>query len=119
MFSLIWITDYDAPITEAGDYNVHYDVTAEIFDTYAIPKLRKPAKPPQSVKLAYGPLQFNEYLNYNDIIERIPSSHKIQSDKIISMENMPINDDNGQSFGWIIYRLTGQTADRDVLTVTF
>ena len=42
-----------------------------------------------------------------------PSNKVIQSDNLLAMEDLPINNDNGQSYGYILYRntatLTGGT----------
>ncbi|OXA37309.1 Beta-galactosidase-1-like protein 2 [Folsomia candida] len=96
--------DYDAPLTEAGDYTVKYEFAAELISQYENPKLRRPLRPIQSQKTAYPTLQLQRYLNYTDIIMEIPSSHKILQDKPVSMELLPINNGNGQTFGYIIYR---------------
>ena len=35
-----------------------------------------------------------------------PSNWVIQSDTLLAMEDLPINNDNGQSYGYILYRNT-------------
>ena len=35
-----------------------------------------------------------------------PSNKVIQSDNLLAMEDLPINNDNGQSYGYILYRNT-------------
>ncbi|CAL8085951.1 unnamed protein product [Orchesella dallaii] len=96
--------DYDAPLSEAGDYTRKYDLAAELIDMYENPKLRKPQRPAESNKAAYPTLGLQRYLTYSDVIERIPSSSKFQLERPVSMENLPMNGDSGQSFGYIIYR---------------
>ncbi|ODM89211.1 Beta-galactosidase-1-like protein 3 [Orchesella cincta] len=96
--------DYDAPLSEAGDYTRKYDLAADLIARYAIPQLRKPQRPAESTKAAYPTLGLQRYLTYSDIIDKIPSSSKFQLEKPVSMENLPMNGDSGQGFGYIIYR---------------
>ncbi|ODM98337.1 Beta-galactosidase-1-like protein 3 [Orchesella cincta] len=95
---------YDAPLSEAGDYTRKYDLAADLIARYAIPQLRKPQRPAESAKAAYPTLGLQRYLTYSDIIDKIPSSSKFQLEKPVSMENLPMNGDSGQGFGYIIYR---------------
>ena len=39
-----------------------------------------------------------------------PSNLVIQSDNLLAMEDLPINNDNGQSYGYILYRNTATLA---------
>jgi len=55
-----------------------------------------------------------KYLTYSDIIERVPDSHKVTSPKALSMEQLPINDGNGQSYGYVVYRKTTTINTGDV-----
>ncbi|ODM98203.1 Beta-galactosidase-1-like protein 2 [Orchesella cincta] len=96
--------DYDAPLSEAGDYTRKYDLAAELIERYQNPQLRKPDRPAESTKAAYPTLGLERYLTYSDIIERVPSTCKFQMERPVSMENLPMNGDSGQSFGYVIYR---------------
>ncbi|CAL8138698.1 unnamed protein product [Orchesella dallaii] len=96
--------DYDAPLSEAGDYTRKYELAAELIERYQNPRLRKPDRPSESNKVAYPTLNPERYLTYNDLIERVPSTSKFLLEQAVSMENLPMNGDSGQSFGYIIYR---------------
>jgi hypothetical protein len=50
------------------------------------------------------PTEMTEYLNYNRLMANVPGSHRVTSDKILPMEQLPINNGNGQSYGYVVYR---------------
>lgn len=100
----IFVADYDAPLTEAGDYTLKYNLASALIAEFANPQLHRPTRPPLSTKAAYATLQPQEYLTYNKIIDQVPASNKFQLSKPVSMEHLPMNEDSGQSFGYIIYR---------------
>jgi hypothetical protein len=102
----MYFPDYNAPLSEAGDYSPMYFYTAGIFDEYENPKLRRPLRPPQSVKASYGVIPIHSYLSYDDMIDRVPEASKVILDSPVTMEELPINDNNGQSYGYIVYRAT-------------
>jgi hypothetical protein len=91
-------------LSEAGDYTLKYEYATQLIEQYQDPKLRKPERPEESRKATYPTITPQKYLTYNDIISQIPDSHKVQMDAPVSMENLPINNGNGQSYGYIIYR---------------
>lgn len=98
------IKDYDATLSEAGDYTHKYNLAASLIEKYENPKLRRPNRPSESTKTAYPTLTPEKYLTYDDIIQRVPISNRVQLEKAVSMEELPINNNSGQSFGYIIYR---------------
>lgn len=102
--------DYDAPLSEAGDYMDKYHRARELIEIYQVPQLHRPEMIPESVKVAYPSVQLQNYLTYEDMLDQIPSSAKFVYQKPVSMENLPMNGDNGpfsgQSYGYIIYRKT-------------
>lgn len=71
---------------------------------YQEPRIKDTEMIPETTKVAYPTLRVQEYLTYDDIISQVPNSHKIKSNTPLSMENLPINDGNGQSYGYIVYR---------------
>ncbi|OXA43814.1 beta-galactosidase-1-like protein 2 isoform X2 [Folsomia candida] len=99
--------DYDAPLTEAGDYTAKYYKILEMSAIYAIPPLRRPPLPLESRKLAYPSIPLERYLSYSDILDQIPPTSKFQLEARTSMENLNMNNDGGQSQGYILYRKRG------------
>ncbi|CAL8109678.1 unnamed protein product [Orchesella dallaii] len=100
--------DYDAPLSEAGDYTTKYLLGKTLFELYQEPRIRRTEMIPESVKRAYPTVTLQQYLTYDDIISQVPSASKISAQQPISMENLPINDGNGQSYGYIIYRTNAE-----------
>lgn len=46
-----------------------------------------------------------------------PEGLKVQSDTLLAMEELPINDGNGQSFGFIVYRKVVKVRANSLLQV--
>jgi len=73
-------------------------------------------RPSESKKVDYPTLKLDKYLTYADLIDRVPSSHRVKNvEKAMSMEQLPINNGNGQSYGYIVYRkVLGELKNGDV-----
>ncbi|XP_012863076.1 beta-galactosidase-1-like protein 3 [Echinops telfairi] len=91
--------DYDALLTEAGDYTEKYFKLRELFrSTLAIPLPPLPDLVPKAVYPAVRPssyLPLWEALRYLD--------EPVKSILPINMENLPINNGSGQSYGFVLY----------------
>lgn len=99
--------DYDAPLSEAGDYTAKYEYAAVLVNQFENPVLSRPQRPVDSRKTAYPTMTLQKHLTYTDIIDQVPASHKVEMERCVSMELLPINNNNGQSYGYVIYRKTG------------
>ncbi|XP_058520068.1 beta-galactosidase-1-like protein 2 isoform X4 [Ochotona princeps] len=64
-----------------------------------------PLPPPPDLlpKMSYEPMKPSFYLSLWDALQYL---EPITSEKPINMESMPVNDGNGQSFGYILYETT-------------
>ncbi|KAF2887468.1 hypothetical protein ILUMI_18705 [Ignelater luminosus] len=94
--------DYDAPLTEAGDYTDKYTVTRNVIKTYNDIPTKLPALPEEIPRVAYETVKIVGELSLNEIISKV--EHHIKSHDLISMENLPINNNAGQSYGYVVYR---------------
>ncbi len=112
-FFRFYHADYDATLSEAGDYTEKYNLAATLIEKYENPKLRRPSRPAESTKIAYPTLTPEKYLTYDDIVQRVPASSRAQLSRAISMEELPINNNSGQSFGYIIYRKKANIVNGD------
>jgi hypothetical protein len=65
--------DYDAPLTEAGDYTNKYYACKDIVAKYNKVLTKVPSPPAMSNKMAYEPISVTGQLNFNQIIDRIVS----------------------------------------------
>ncbi|KAJ3628222.1 hypothetical protein MTP99_015542 [Tenebrio molitor] len=108
--------DYDAPLSEAGDYTGKYYIAKELIQQYNTIETLLPDQPELMERQAYASVDITERLNYADIIA---SSLMIESENPIPMEKLAINGNSGQSYGYIVYRQEGLNIPPDsVLTIT-
>ncbi|XP_065737624.1 LOW QUALITY PROTEIN: beta-galactosidase-1-like protein 2 [Phocoena phocoena] len=94
--------DYDAVLTEAGDYTAKYTGLRESFGSVSGAPL--PAPPDLLPKTVYEPVMPALYLSLWDALPYL--EEPVTSEKPVNMENLPINGGNGQSFGYTLYETT-------------
>ncbi|XP_071454617.1 beta-galactosidase-1-like protein 2 isoform X2 [Hetaerina americana] len=109
--------DYDAPLSEAGDYNEKYNIVERVVAKFNKIKTKLPQKPDESKKVAYPPVVMTQYLNFDDILEKIDASYKVKSTDLVSMEMIDINGGNGQSYGYINYQKKVNLSANSVMTI--
>eukprot|EP00095_Tigriopus_kingsejongensis_P008001 maker-scaffold269_size230758-snap-gene-1.34 protein:Tk08001 transcript:maker-scaffold269_size230758-snap-gene-1.34-mRNA-1 annotation:"hypothetical protein DAPPUDRAFT_58801" len=111
--------DYDAPLTEAGHYTEKYDRAAEMIalDDPLSPALTKPDRPEIVPPVAYPDITMAEYLDFTAIIDNIPTAAKEMSGDLLPMEQLALNNGNGQSYGYIMYRKQMALKSGDKLTI--
>ncbi|XP_075459493.1 beta-galactosidase-1-like protein 2 isoform X2 [Ascaphus truei] len=91
--------DYDAPLTEAGDYTSKYFKLQEIFSKFHAEPL--PPTPSLFLKESYGSVEMKHCVSLWDILHL--AGEPFQSEEPVNMENLPVNDGNGQSYGYTLY----------------
>uniref|UniRef100_A0A8C5PEC9 Beta-galactosidase n=1 Tax=Leptobrachium leishanense TaxID=445787 RepID=A0A8C5PEC9_9ANUR len=91
--------DYDAPLTEAGDYTSKYYKLRDLLSKYHVDPL--PPVPPLIPKATYGAVELKRCLSLWDVLAS--TGEPIRSEEPINMENLPVNDGNGQSYGYTLY----------------
>ncbi|XP_075384105.1 beta-galactosidase-1-like protein 2 [Tenrec ecaudatus] len=91
--------DYDAVLTEAGDYTAKYFKLREFFGSLSGSPL--PLPPDLLPKTTYEPLMPAYYLSLWDVLKYL--GEPIKCEKPVNMENLPVNDGSGQSFGYTLY----------------
>lgn len=111
--------DYDAPITEYGHYTAKYDTTQELIAAYdpLYSLIQRPTRPEIPSLTTYPDVTFSQYLPYWDLVKAVPGSAREVRVKPTPMEQLNINNGNGQSYGYIIYRKEVQISFGDVLTI--
>nr|XP_055212410.1 beta-galactosidase-1-like protein 3 isoform X6 [Gorilla gorilla gorilla] len=91
--------DYDAVLTEAGDYTEKYLKLQKLFQSVsATPLPRVPKLPPKAV---YPPVRPSLYLPLWDALFYL--NEPVRSRQPVNMENLPINNGSGQSCGLVLY----------------
>ena len=95
--------DYDAPVSEAGDYTAKYWALRGLLAAYQrdLP-VATPPSPPPTQRVAYDTVALDQHLTLDDLADRL--GYSIRSDDVLAMEDLPINEGNGQSYGFILYR---------------
>jgi len=102
--------DYDAPLTEAGDYTEKYEMVVELAEKYGFPKLKNPTRPALKGKGAYGTVKPGQYLTWDSLLDQLPSSSKFSLNKPTYMENLNMNNGSGQTYGFIVHRFASSEA---------
>ncbi|XP_068186745.1 beta-galactosidase-1-like protein 2 isoform X2 [Antennarius striatus] len=92
--------DYDAPLSEAGEYTPKYHLLKDLLSRYN-KEDHLPDMPAQHYKEAYEPAIMYQHLSLWDALSFTEGPFK--SPKPISMENLPVNNKNGQSYGYTLY----------------
>uniref|UniRef100_A0A8C2MV69 Beta-galactosidase n=1 Tax=Cricetulus griseus TaxID=10029 RepID=A0A8C2MV69_CRIGR len=94
--------DYDAVLTEAGDYTAKYTKLRDLFGTFS--GIPPPPPPELTLKMTYEPMRPSFYVSLWDALLHLEDP--IQSEDPINMENLPVNNGNGQAFGYVLYETT-------------
>lgn len=68
--------DYDAPLTEAGDYSAKYDIISECLKLALPVMARLPDRPSESKKKAFKALPITSYLTLGDLIDQVVCAKK-------------------------------------------
>ncbi|KAI1903367.1 hypothetical protein AGOR_G00026460 [Albula goreensis] len=100
--ALITSYDYDAPLTEAGDYTPKYHLLRDLFGRYHTKKL--PEMPPLRWKEAYEAAIMYQHLSLWDALQF--TGEPFRSMRSVNMESLPVNNGNGQSYGYTLYETT-------------
>lgn len=108
--------DYDAPLSESGDYTEKYYIVKDLLERHNVIKTKLPKMPKELTKIAYPSIKIDKSLTYGNIVNQLPSV--ISSPNLIPMELLNINNNSGQSYGYIIYRKKLNIPANSVLTIT-
>ncbi|KAF3692999.1 Beta-galactosidase-1-like protein 2 [Channa argus] len=97
-----YLSDYDAPLSEAGDYTTKYHLLRNVFSRYHTQPL--PELPSLRDKSAYQPVLVHRHLSLWDTLHF--TDKPLKSERPVNMENLPVNNKNGQSYGYTLYETT-------------
>ena len=99
--------DYDAPLSEAGNYTAKYYKTRELYlkgvASGIFPKTYLPDIPPAPSSFAFGKVAVEQMLPYEHILEHAIKFTNVK--KPVTMELLNYTKDYGQRFGWVVYRV--------------
>ncbi|NXN17899.1 GLBL2 protein, partial [Indicator maculatus] len=91
--------DYDAVLTEAGDYTSKFFKLRQLFSTIIDQPL--PLPPMIESKASYGAILMHQYISLWDVLPAL--LQPIKSELPINMENLHLNRSSGQSYGYVLY----------------
>ncbi|KAM6969770.1 beta-galactosidase-1-like protein 2 [Aplochiton taeniatus] len=98
--ALVTSYDYDAPLSEAGEYTPKYHLLRDLFSRYHRGE-KLPEMPALRYREAYEPSIMYHHLSLWDALSFAEEPFK--SPTPISMERLPVNNGNGQSYGYTLY----------------
>ncbi|KAJ8920373.1 hypothetical protein NQ315_005238 [Exocentrus adspersus] len=95
--------DYDSPLNEGGDYTDKYFSVKKLLEKYNPVKTYVPDPPDLIPKIAYPAVSIQKHLPIAETLDK-NAPYTINSETVIPMEKLDINDGSGQSVGYIVYR---------------
>ncbi|XP_070773584.1 beta-galactosidase-1-like protein 2 [Enoplosus armatus] len=101
--ALVQSYDYDAPLSEAGEYTPKYHLLRDLLSRYNRGD-DVPDMPALHYREAYEPAIMYQHLSLWDALSFTEGPFK--SPKPVNMENLPVNNRNGQSYGYTLYETT-------------
>ncbi|XP_034023881.1 beta-galactosidase-1-like protein 2 [Thalassophryne amazonica] len=93
--------DYDAPLSEAGDYTKKYQLLRMLFSQYHSKPL--PDTPSLQERRVYRAV-IQQHLSLWDSLHFTDKPYR--SERPVNMENLPVNNNNGQTYGYTLYETT-------------
>lgn len=94
--------DYDAPLSEAGDVTKKYKLLRDVFAKYNADVKGKIPFKEKHERTAYDDVEMKHVVPLSDIFPLF--GPPIQRENVVPMEELPINKNSGQSFGFILYQ---------------
>ncbi|KAM6933925.1 beta-galactosidase-1-like protein 2 [Xenentodon cancila] len=94
--------DYDAPLSEAGDCTTKYQMLRKLFSQYHNKPL--PDVPSPQERRVYEPVFIQQHLSLWESLHFTDKPYR--SEGPVNMENLPVNNNNGQSYGYTLYETT-------------
>uniref|UniRef100_A0A672PDN6 Beta-galactosidase-1-like protein 2 n=1 Tax=Sinocyclocheilus grahami TaxID=75366 RepID=A0A672PDN6_SINGR len=92
--------DYDAPLTESGDYTTKYHLLRNLLSSYSNEPISEP--PAVQSRRAYEPLAVTHYISLWESLQCAETLFR--ADDPVNMESLPANHNNGQSYGYTLYQ---------------
>ncbi|XP_023372544.1 beta-galactosidase-1-like protein 3 [Otolemur garnettii] len=97
--SVVTSYDYDAVLTEAGDYTEKYFKLRKLLENVSVTPL--PSLPKPTLPAVYPPVKPSLYLPLWDVLSYL--NEPVKLNQPVNMENLPINNGSGQSYGFVLY----------------
>ncbi|XP_029704360.1 beta-galactosidase-1-like protein 2 isoform X1 [Takifugu rubripes] len=95
--------DYDAPLSEAGEYTPKYHILRDLLSRFTRGRVL-PEPPALHYRESYEPAVTYQHLSLWDALSY--TEGPFRSPKPVNMENLPVNNNNGQAYGYTLYETT-------------
>ncbi len=79
--------------------------------------ISRPPRPTEMPATAYPNVQMTEFIPYESLLSQVPQSHRVQSSVPLPMERLGVNNGNGQSYGYVVYRTSMAVSTGSTITV--
>jgi hypothetical protein len=66
--------DYDAPLSETGDYTDKYEAIVRLINSALAVRTRLPQRPAEMPKKAYDSIEIDSYLSFTDMLDQVVST---------------------------------------------
>jgi len=97
--------DYDAVVSESGDCGLKYDTLRSLLIKHGIANGDYlPSVPRDPGHIEYNIAKVESFMPMNELVKFLQTS--ITLPEMIEMEFLNINNNGGQSFGWLLYSTT-------------
>ncbi|KAG5864889.1 hypothetical protein JTB14_031307 [Gonioctena quinquepunctata] len=96
--------DYDAPLSEAGDYTDKYHRSKNIIAKFNKIMVKQPPMPELKKRMSYPSINISGEISLATLLIRSKVRIIWNSHRLTPMELLPINNNSGQSYGYIIYK---------------
>lgn len=92
-----------SPLDESGGYTDLYYSVKQLVEKYNKVKTKTPDLPQSPQIIQYSSVNIEKQIIFENLLKTVTPQ---QSNQLIPMEKLDINNNNGQSFGYIVYRKT-------------
>lgn len=104
--------DYDAPLSEAGDITEKFKALKEVIKKYN-PDAYKPVPfKDHHERTTYEDVEMQHALELGDLGPFF--GPPVETENIMSMEQIPINNNGGQGYGFILYQTTLESVPKEI-----
>ncbi|CAH3188239.1 unnamed protein product [Porites evermanni] len=95
--------DYDAPLSEAGDMTAKFKALKEVLKKYNVEAL-SPIAVSDHERAEYEDVEMQHVQDLGDLVPLF--GPPVESMNVMAMEKLPINNNGGQGYGFILYQTT-------------
>ncbi|PFX33940.1 Beta-galactosidase-1-like protein 2 [Stylophora pistillata] len=105
--------DYDAPLSEAGDITEKFHALRKVFKKYNPPQDDKQVSlGDHQTRATYEDVEMQHFLQLGELIHLF---EPVETENVMSMEGLPINNNGGQGYGFILYQKELESVPEEII----